>query len=197
MKNFIAGLFLFFVSVPVFSQVEFTKKFDEFTGNTTISTKPISLYKEILNRNGKLIRTEPKLSLSITIYDSQENEKPIWYLDASFRGDLGCLSKYSGKLMLLFDDGKTLELHQISDTDCSSSIPSARYLFLTKTLYESLEGNIELLYNEQEKYLDLFKEKSLKKIRIYGSKYYGDVEVNEELRYILVDKISTLEKNIN
>src|SRR5690606_40914003 len=90
-------------------------------------------------------------------------------------GDLGCLSKYDGKIMLLMDSGDTFTFMQNSDTDCGSNSYFTNYLMLSE--------DQAVLPNWREILLENFNEianSKVKKVRVYATKGYLDIEVRSE-----------------
>jgi hypothetical protein len=191
MKKLVIIIFLVY-SNQLFSQVKYKISKDEFTNDLNITTDYIPIEKETLNLKGKPLTVNLKLDISIQYYLTETNEAPIWSLNLRYRGDLGCLSKNVGKTLLLFDDGSTLELHQVSNTDCDSKIMSGRYLFISKELFETLKVDRNIIFSTQEKYIEKILNTPLKKVRIYGTKFYADIDIEEPYKFILVDKINTI-----
>ena len=111
-------------------------------------------------------------------FSRKENGTEIYYLNFMVFADLGCMSKYDGKATILFEDGETLELTQISDTDCSGTA-NATYLIIPRNIYE--EGDLDTISIVQNQSLKKLENKNISKIRINGTKFYKDLELRPGL----------------
>ena len=108
------------------------------------------------------------------LFSRREDGSEIYYLSFAVSDDLGCMSKYDGKATILFEDGETLELTQISDTNCSDFARST-YLIIPRKIYE--DGDMEIFNTVQNQSLKMLENKNISKIRINGTKYFKDLEI--------------------
>lgn len=101
--------------------------------------------------------------------------------------DLGCFSKYDGKIMFLLENGKTIEGKQISDTSCEASGNSIKYgLATSKDLSDVQFDNFETLSKEK-----------ITKIRIYGTKYFQDFTIKEDAKEYIKNHFLILKAEID
>jgi hypothetical protein len=182
MKSFF--LILSFCIAPIFLNAqnisfETTKKLDEFTKSLNVSVFPME--ERLVGKKVKkttLTLTEPGDRTAATTtrmsFTSKENGAEIYFLNFMVFADLGCMSKYDGKATILFEDGETLELTQISDTDCSDTA-NATYLIVPRNVYE--EGNMESFNIVQNQSLKMLENKNVSKIRITGTKFFKNIEL--------------------
>jgi hypothetical protein len=200
MKKIINVFIIFFlngVTSNLYSQnifLEPIKKVDEFTKTLTIDLYP---YEEIMF--GKKISKFPLpvesgkefyMSASIGVrYIKRENGNEFYLFSVKKSVDLGCLSKYDGKMMVLFEDGDTITLKQQSDTDCGSEI-KVNYYFGSPEVIES--NSMENLQIEQSGIVEKFRTKKISKIRVYGTKFYDDIEFRPEITDIYSKMISKI-----
>src|SRR5690554_4270297 len=108
--------FMMLTSISIFSQTIEYNEIDEFTGIHTIMTKG---WKGQFPK--KADRIDPYSNLYISMSYSKTKEA-IEYFSLNIYlfnvGDMGCMSKHDGKVMLLMDSGETFTFMQRSDTNC-------------------------------------------------------------------------------
>ena len=196
MKTILSVILIFF-SFSSFSQIKFEKEKDDFTGASSVNTHYTFIDKirqsENKSEQKKYNQIGNRLALSMK-YQKTDQQEVYWVNLILNKVDLGCLSKYDGKMLVLLEDGTSLEFHQVSQTDCSSDYSKVSYSLISKEGFESLSSNQEF-YDIQNSYLREFKEKSIKKIRVHGTKYYADFDISEEKKFILADNVNTIESN--
>ena len=192
MKTILSVILIFF-SFSSFSQIKFEKEKDDFTGASSVNTHYTFIDKirqsENKSEQKKYNQIGNRLALSMK-YQKTDQQEVYWVNLILNKVDLGCLSKYDGKMLVLLEDGTSLEFHQVSQTDCSSDYSKVSYSLISKEGFESLDDEGYL-----NKKLREFKEKSIKKIRVHGTKYYADFDISEEKKFILADNVNTIESN--
>lgn len=175
-------LFFGFVSFAQNISLEETVKKDDFTKAVTIVVTP----KEEVAQRRNVVKTfltieEGKRTFPQLKYIKSEKGEEFYLLNFVKAIDLGCLSSYDGKAMILFEDGETLTLKQQSETDCGDTINVNYYLASAETI----KGNDMTLFQaEQQEYISLMITKKITKIRIYGSKYYDEIALRPETQDI-------------
>jgi len=102
------------------------------------------------------------------------------------------MSKYDGKAIILFEGGETLELAQISDTDCGDSV-NAIYLIVPRKDFEA--DDLEAFNVSQNQSLKMIQEKKILKIRINGTEFYKDLELRPEVTDIFQKMIKEIRVN--
>ncbi len=159
-------------SYYVKAQVNVSKSIDEFTGIQSLyAFEGKGRYQRIKDRIDKLKEVE----FSMSYVSNKEGRLLVVHFSFYPRySDMGCLSKYDGKIILLLDNGKTIECTQNSETDCSDS-PSASYVF-----YEKGVKSIEQGFLQSEEKLEEISKSVISKIRVYANKGYRDYEIQEE-----------------
>jgi len=155
MKPLTLLLFLF----PLFCTAQYigVNEIDEFTGAKKIQVNCIT---------GKRWGQSDSISDSMfnPVFLTGQYIKPkdtpgFYFLTFSIQNNVGvCLSEHTGKTILLFEDKSTLELKQISETDCDRV---------------NLLGKYEISLSDIEK----LSTNTLKKFRIYTTEGYKDYEV--------------------
>jgi hypothetical protein len=92
-------------------------------------------------------------------------------LNVSIDRDLGCLSKYSSKILVKLADDSIVEFSQLSDSDCSDAA-SARFVALTR---DEMKGNdVGLVKSLNSERMETLLSHEWKMIRVHGSEYYSD-----------------------
>jgi hypothetical protein len=145
--------------VPVVNK---NTKVDEFTGaiNIEISSEIPSKKKAVpFNFTDKV-----NLFIFLNSYKEKDKEE-TFFLTVVFYGS-DCLSKYDGKMELLFEDGTSLDFAQISDTDCGEKFKTPRYVLASRNFIE--QNTNEVLQSEISKNLIILGGKKITKIRIGG-----------------------------
>lgn len=183
--------------------LESTKNVDDFTKTTKIDVVPKG---EIL-KGKKVTKQTAYLEAQKTIYEAaaigtmtyfkNKDGNELYYLNIAKSVDLGCMSQYDGKAMLMFEDEEVIEIKQISETDCGDFV-NVRYILVSKEVYDgtTTETGMTNFLNAQNKTLQLLETKKLKKIRIYGSKYYDDIEIIPDLQNIFQRMVDELYKQL-
>jgi hypothetical protein len=173
--------FLFFTSYIKGQNITFetTSKLDEFTKSLNVSVFPMEerlVGKKVKKTTLTLTPPDDRTSYVTTSmsFSRREDGSEIYYLSFTVSDDLGCMSKYDGKATILFEDGETLELTQISDTNCSDFARST-YLIIPRKIYE--DGDMEIFNTVQNQSLKMLENKNISKIRINGTKYFKDLEI--------------------
>jgi hypothetical protein len=180
-KIFLIISFLLFTSYIKGQNITFetTSKLDEFTKSLNVSVFPMEerlVGKKVKKTTLTLTPPEDRTSYVTTSmsFSRREDGTEIYYLSFTVSDDLGCMSKYDGKATILFEDGETLELTQISDTNCSDFARST-YLIIPRKIFE--EGDLESISIVQNQSLKMLENKNVSKVRINGTKYYKDLEI--------------------
>lgn len=179
--------------------LETTKKEDEFTKTISITVVPkeeMLVGRKVVKETMYLeaLKTLPELSAKAwMIYNKQDNGTEIFWIKFYKIVDLGCMSKHDGKAIILFEDGETLELTQVSETDCGD-IVNATYLITPREVLKA--DNIEEFINSQNKSLAILAEKKVSKIRLEGSKYYKDLEIRPEVKDIFQKMVSEIQAQL-
>lgn len=176
--------------------LESTRNVDDFTKTTKIDVVP----KEEILKGKRVVKQTSFLEAKNTTYEAAaigtmtyfKNEDGT-YLNIAKSVDLGCMSKYDGKAMLMFEDNEVIEIKQISDTDCGENV-NVRYILVSKEVYDATTSETGLtdFLDAQYKSMELLETKKLKKIRIYGSKYYDDIDIRPELQDIFQRMVAEL-----
>lgn len=196
----ISILFILFTT-SVFGQnitFETSKKLDEFTKALTISVSPKEerlIRKKVEKSDMSLTALQDQYSLpSIVrlIFRRDDNGSEVYYLNFKLYTDLGCMSKYDGKAIILFEGGETLELAQISDTDCGDSV-NAIFLIVPRKDFEA--DDLEAFKVSQNQSLKMIQEKKILKIRINGTEFYKDLELRPEVTDIFQKMGKEIEVN--
>ena len=177
---------LILAQIACFSQSIQLDEIDDFTGSRKIITSPwrgktikpsdfVDVDKSLLVNTSCLIKDSITLH-TITLY---------------LMSDIGCLSKYDGKAIILFEDKSKIEIHQLSDTDCDDS-PTASYLLLSR---DEGEDKSNFQSKIEENYSHIMNH-DITKIRVYGNKYYKDFELNLKSQDILKRHFSLIGKQL-
>jgi len=169
--------FILFLLFPIFCNAQYVARneIDEFTGDRKIQVNCTS---------GKKWREGDKISQGILKhvfltgqYISFKNSDSTQYFFTLNLKNIyvdTCLSKETGKTILLFEDKSTVEASQISDTECDLNNLQAKY-------YVTI-SDIEILGS-----------KNLSKIRIYttGDKYF-EYEILESKQGLIKNTFAIL-----
>lgn len=136
---------------------------DDFDGSRTIITKFLRHNNTYPKRSDYIDEENTLLYYLIYSKDSEGNE--IFGISFIIMPpvELGCLSNYDGKAILLFEDDSRISMKQVSEVDCSSQTP--RYL-----LYSPSQGTSARTYIEMEDNWEILKSKKIRKVRIYADK---------------------------
>jgi hypothetical protein len=167
----------------VFGQVPVVNKntrVDEFTKaiNTEISSEVPGKKKATpFNFTDKV-----NLFIFLNSYKEKDKEETLFLTVVFFNSD--CLSKYDGKMELLFEDGTSLDFAQVSDTDCGEKFKTPRYVLSSRNFIKENE----VLQSEISKNLKILGEKKITKIRIGGEVF----TLKEEAKGMLIKYIEKL-----
>lgn len=152
---------------------------DEFNGTRTIATSPSTgndfKLDDFIDVDGTLI---------INAFYSKDKEGNGGYfinLLTTRNKPLGCLSEHDGKCILLFDNGETLELTQISSTNCDRTYVYATYDFYSRDQISDPAINDIVLKNYEK-----IRTTPVKKIRIYGTESIADFTLKDDKKDILI-----------
>lgn len=160
---------------------------DDFNGNRTIET---AYQFKKWPKKSDFIDTNNELVFSLKYIKSPTIEKPAYLLNFIINSsvDLGCLSEYEGKIILLLENGLQIECFQISKTSCSN-YPSASYVFDFRrdvNLYDAAVSS--------SVYLKEIQKSPLKKIRIFATNGYKDYEIKSDKRNIITEHYNAIQK---
>lgn len=190
MRKLILALLLFpFLSMAQEYELATKVKNDEFTKSTIIRTDLVIPSKKE-NKTPFSIEAKEYTLLSM-VYYKKPDESELMYIGFNKAIDLGCLSKHDGKMMILFEDGEILEIAQVSDTDCSDT-PSAQFIITSRKVAES--NDIGLIQSEIANNLEFFKNKKVTKVRVYGSKFYDEIELKPGTELVFAQMIEDIER---
>ena len=167
-------LILLLLSIQVHSQIIGINGTDEFTGDKIIKVNcATGKFWDLSDRITKGIFSPVYVSCRYTkTKDGEEFYSTT--LAAQFSDEqIRCVSQIGGKAIFLFDDTTTLEVKQISDSNCHNA---------------KLEATYNLSYQD----LVLLSEKTIKKLRIYFSEYHIDYEVRDKRMKALLDHYKLL-----
>jgi hypothetical protein len=184
MKSIIVSILLSALCINAYSQKIDRNENDEFTGTRIITTQ---YGQDKSPRAADKIATEHSVYTKAMYFKDESSE--IYVINMFFITtiDFGCLSKYDGKMMLLFDDGSTMTLTQTTDTDCSDN-PSPGYLIVSDE--ESKQTDWK---ETQKSNLKKIISSPVKKIRIYGSEGYYDYELLPDKKTIFSQHLKAIE----
>lgn len=170
------GIFLF--NLANSQEIKIAKnEVDEFDGSRTIGTE----YK-----TGKFFKLQDYIDVDGTLliaayyYKTKEGNEIYNFSIITRAKYLGCLSEYDGKCILLFENGETLELTQISDTNCGDFL-SAIYVF-----YSRDQINDPALRDIALKNYEKISTTPVKKIRIYGTESTKDYTLKDDKKDIII-----------
>lgn len=163
-------LLFLFISVSINSQSIITNNVDEFTKVKFIETnitkeKRIKEIDNITVDNGSMY-------FNLSYFQSDQSSIFLFNILLYSKNDLGCFSKYDGKIIFLLENGKTIEGKQFSETSCEKTGNTIKY---------GLAKSDEIATQQFENFETLSKER-ISKIRIYGSKFYQDFTIKEEAK---------------
>lgn len=94
--------------------------------------------------------------------------------------NLGCLSKYDGKILVKLLDESIIEFSQFSSTDCSDN-PTARYIPVSREIIDA--NNMSLLKGELDKNISQLLTSGIDFIRVHGSEYYSDFNPRVSIKH--------------
>lgn len=164
---------LFFFPLFCFSQHLVKNDIDEFTGDRRVQ---VNCYE------GDRWATSDRITKGFGNYvyltgqyikDKEGNELYFLTLNIHNLPQGSCLSQYDGKIIWLFNDKSTLELPQISETDCE---------------YTSINGKYKLTLEQVE----TLKTKQSDKLRVYTTKGYLDFELKDDKKELMQKTFETL-----
>ena len=173
MKKTAILLFLIFVNYN-YSQIIISNETDEFTKSKNITVGAFEKQKLSLKDN---VSNDKNVSLYFYIsYTKEIDNKETQALLLSFWFPKNvCIVQESSKIMIMLSNNEILEYKSLGKTTCDKSITAA-YLFEDFTPY---------LNNE------------IKKIRVYTSEGYTDIEIKEDKKEIIRNSFKLLNSNIN
>jgi hypothetical protein len=195
MKNLILLLFCLTSSIFADAQIKATKKIDEFTGQMTISSPSDWIQKKEIGKTKaqqkQIDALGDKILLGLTYSLKKDSDSPVYFLTSIVQNEgLECLSQHTGKILLLFEN-ETLEVSQISDTDCTNGFKAANYLLVSRDVLEKSQSEAD--WTElTNAYLEVFLSQELKKIRIYGTNGFLDFEIDQEYKYVLASYLEAI-----
>ena len=197
-KLLVLGSLFFASHLTGYSQnilIDPVKKIDEFTKNLSVEVVP---FEEVLKGKKVLkiplsVQAGKNTMIGISYYKSKEEVE--FYRIAIIKSiDLGCVSKYDGKRLVLFEDGETLTLQQLSETDCDGTISPYYYFASPETIKTDSNDDFQA---EQLKFIEKFMTSKVSKIRIYGTKYYDEIEFRPEVSDIIEKMLTKIEESLN
>jgi len=175
------------ITLNVFSQRIEVNKIDDFTKSHIIKTNMLESTNpnRVIFKKSDYIDITNELLFSMSYYKSSDTTE-VYYMSVMFTVDLGCLSQYDGKMMVILDDNTVLTFMQFSNTDCSSVLRADYYLL-------NREDSDKPIWRETmaDNILKLLSHKVFK-IRIYGSKYYNDFILKPEKQNIISSHLNII-----
>ncbi|WP_290806674.1 hypothetical protein [Flavobacterium sp.] len=166
-------LLLLFINYS-FSQIIIADEIDDFTKSHNITVGAFE--KQTLSLKDNVSNTKD-LSLYFYIsYTKEKDNKETQALLFSFWFPKSvCLSQNTSKIMVMLSNNEILEYKSLGKTDCDKSLTAA-YLF-----------------DDIKPYL----ENTIKKVRVYTSEGYFDIEIKEEKKEIIQNSFILINSKIN
>ena len=197
LKCSLVTLFSTILALHGFSQnifLETSNKVDEFNKSISIQVIP----KEEVLRGKKVMKNFLSVedeNNTIVFINYLKPEDGSEYYRIVFRKtiDLGCVSKYDGKLLVLFENGETLTLQQQSETDCGDTITPAYYFASPETLKSDSMVDFQA---EQNKIIDKFLSSNILKVRLYGTKHYDEIEFRPQAQDIVKKMLNRVDEEL-
>lgn len=169
---------LLFFPLFCFSQHLVKNDIDEFTGDHHIQ---VNCYEgERWVQGDRINKGFGKYIFLTGQYIKDKEGQELYFLTLNIQSlpQGSCLSQYDGKIIWLFSDKTTLELPQISETDCE---------------YTSINGKYKLTPEQ----LEILKTKQPDKLRVYTTKGYMDYELKEDKKELINKTFEVLLNTVN
>lgn len=158
---------------------------DDFSGSRIIRTEnPIN---KTFIKMSDYIDKDKVLLFYLSYFKTKEGRENYTINMIVNSTSIQCLSEYEGKCIILFDNGETMEISQISDTDCGQYRTRAIYVLAKRDEIENNDFNQISLNN-----LEKLKNNLIRKIRVYGTNRYIDCELKENKKDIFIQHINAI-----
>lgn len=176
------GIFLFNLSNAQEIRIA-ENEIDEFDGTRKIGTeynagKYLKL-KDYIDVDGTLL-------IAAYYYKTKEGNEMYSISIVTKAKYLGCLSEYDGKCILLFEDGETLELAQISETQCGD------FLYAIYEFYSRDQINDPALRDIALKNYEKISTTLVKKLRIFGTESTEDYTLKDDKKDIIIRHLKAI-----
>ncbi|MGQ7945047.1 hypothetical protein [Flavobacterium sp. WC2509] len=176
---------LLLISFSGFSQSIIKNKIDEFTKVRYIETN-ITKEKR-LKEIDNISQDKGSVYFNLSYIESEKLSIFLFNILLYSNYDLGCFSKYDGKIIFLLENGKTIEGKQFSDTSCEKTGNTIKYTLATSS--DSISTQFENF--------DILSKEKISKIRIYGSKFFQDFIIKEDAKEYIKGHFLILKDEIN
>jgi len=179
-----------------FSQVITQNEVDAFTGRTiiTVDVTDRGLTRERSSnyiddsRTGRIL---PRVR-----YVKFEDDEEAVLLTLNVRRLPGCLSQHSSSIIILLEGGETVQLGQITSTECRESAKSASFVLgmdNPSLLDDRRERFDERIILDGGFYLSNYlSDKAITAIRVIGSEGYLNYDISENNQMIIAEMIQLL-----